>query len=152
MVKYEFYKNTYLGSSISEEDWPMICRRAHDQLNRYKQIYRINPKADMLSCYIGENITIDAASITAVNDGEGNVNNVTPQVDCEAMAVCAMADTLAYIIAAQNGTAAVTSASVGSVSVGYANSANTVDLSPKGQAKELYRSASLYLEFYRGVG
>lgn len=152
MVKYDFYKNTYLGSSISEADWPMFCLRAHDQLNRYKQIYRINPKTDMLSCYIGENITIDAASITAVDDGQGNVTIVSPQTVCEAMAVCAMADSLAYFVAAQNGMGAVASASIGSVSVSYGNAANTVDLSPKGQAKELYRCASLYLEFYRGVG
>lgn len=152
MVKYEFYKNNYLGSSISEEDWPMFCLRAHDQLNRYKQIYRIKPKEDVLSCYMDGNITIDAASITAVDDGQGNVTIVSPQTACEAMAVCAMADSLAYFVAAQNGMGAVASASIGSVSVSYGNAANTVDLSPKGQAKELYRCASLYLEFYRGVG
>lgn len=118
MVKYEFYKETYLGSSISEEDWPMFCLRAHDQLNHYKRIY----------------------TVTA------------PGENSEAMAVCAMADTLAYFTAAQNGMGAVASASIGSVSVSYGNAANTVDLSPKGQAKELYRCASLYLEFYRGVG
>ena len=152
MVKYEFYKNNYLGSSISEEDWPMFCLRAHDQINRYKQIYRIKPKEDVLSCYMDGNITIDAASITAVDDGQGNVTIVSPQTVCEAMAVCAMADSLAYFVAAQNGMGAVASASIGSVSVSYGNAANTVDLSPKGQAKELYRCASLYLEFYRGVG
>ena len=152
MVKYEFYKNNYLGSSISEEDWPMFCLRAHDQINRYKQIYRIKPKEDVLSCYMDGNITIDAASITAVDDGQGNVTIVSPQTVCEAMAVCAMAESLAYFVAAQNGMGAVASASIGSVSVSYGNAANTVDLSPKGQAKELYRCASLYLEFYRGVG
>jgi len=68
------------------------------------------------------------------------------------MAVCAMADALAYFTAAQNGMGAVAAASIGSVSVSYGNAANAVDLSPKGQAKELYRCASLYLEFYRGVG
>ncbi len=152
MVTHDFYKETYLGSSISAEDWPVFCRRAHDQLSRYKQIYRINPKADVMSCYIGENVTIDAASITAVDDGKGNVTILTPQVACEAMAVCAMADVLAYYVAAQNGAGAVTSASIGSVSVSYGNAANSIDLSPKGLAKELYRSASLYLDFYRGVG
>ena len=152
MVKYEFYKNTYLGSSISEEDWPMFCLRAHDQLNRYKQIYRIKPKADMVSCYTDGNITIDAASIVAVDDGQGNVTIVQPQTVCEAMAVCAMADALAYFVAAQNGMGAVASATIGSVSVSYGNAANAADLSPRGQAKELYRCASMYLEFYRGVG
>lgn len=152
MVKYEFYKETYLGSSISEADWPVYCLRAHDQLNRYKQIYSINPKADVLCCYLDGDVSIDAASITAVDDGQGNVTIVQPLVVCEAMAVCAMADALAYFTAAQNGMGAVASASIGSVSVSYGNAANAADLSPKGQAKELYRCASLYLEFYRGVG
>ena len=152
MVKYEFYKNTYLGSSISEEDWSVFCRRAHDQLNRYKRVYRINPRPDALECYLDEDLALDAASIMAVDDGEGNVTIVTPQVVCEAMAVCAMADSLAYFTAAQNGMGAVASASIGSVSVSYGDAAKAVDLSPKGQAKELYRCASLYLDFYRGVG
>ena len=130
----------------------MFCCRAHDQLNRYKRIYRINPRLDALECYLDDNVVLDAASIMAVDDGNGNVTIVTPQVVAEAMAVCAMADTLAYIVAAQNGVAAITSASVGSVSIGYANSVGKVDISPKGQAKELYRSAAMYLDFYRGVG
>lgn len=76
-----------------------------------------------------------------------------PEENAEAMAVCAMADALAYFTAAQNGTGgAVASASVGSVSVSYAGADKTVDLSPKGQARELYRCASSYLDIYRGVG
>ena len=75
-----------------------------------------------------------------------------PNENAEAMAICAMADALAYFTAAQNGAGgAVTSASIGSVSVSYAGGAS-VDLSPKGQARELYRCASQYLEIYRGVG
>ena len=70
----------------------------------------------------------------------------------EAMAVCAMADAFAYFVAAQNGTAgAVNSASIGSVSVSY-GSASGVDLSPKGQERELYRCACQHLDIYRGVG
>lgn len=76
-----------------------------------------------------------------------------PDENAEAMAICAMADALAYFTAVQNGTGgAVASASVGSVSVSYAGAASAVDLSPKGQARELYRCASQYLEIYRGVG
>ena len=75
-----------------------------------------------------------------------------PEEHSEAMAVCAMADALAYFTAAQNGTAgAVNSASIGSVSVSY-GSASGVDLSPKGQERELYRCACQYLDIYRGVG
>ena len=69
------------------------------------------------------------------------------------LAICAMADALAYFTAVQNGAGgAVASATIGSVSVSYAGAASAVDLSPKGQAKELYRCASQYLEIYRGVG
>ena len=118
MVKFDFYKGIYQGSSIAESDWPAFVARADEQLKRYKRIY----------------------TVTA------------PEENSEAMAVCAMADALAYFTAAQNGMGAVTSASIGSVSVNYGNAANAVDLSPKGQAKELYRCASMYLEIYRGVG
>lgn len=76
-----------------------------------------------------------------------------PEESSEAMAVCAMAEALAYFTAAQNGTGgAVASASIGSVSVSYGSAAAAVDLSPKGQAQELYRCACRYLDIYRGVG
>lgn len=75
-----------------------------------------------------------------------------PEEDSEDMAVCAMADAFAFFAAAQNGAGgAVTSASIGSVSVSY-GAAAAVDLSPKGQARELLRCARLYLDIYRGVG
>lgn len=118
MVDFEFYTDTYRGTSIPERDWAAFCQRAEAQLARYKRIY----------------------TVTA------------PEEHSEAMAVCAMADALAYFAAAQNGTGgAVSSASIGSVSVSYGGDAS-VDLSPKGQAKELYRCAGLYLDIYRGVG
>lgn len=76
-----------------------------------------------------------------------------PEEDSEDMAVCAMADALAYYEAALNGTgAAVSSASIGSVSVSYAGAAGAADLSQKAQEGELYRCACLYLDIYRGCG
>lgn len=72
-----------------------------------------------------------------------------PEETSEAMAVCAMADVMAAISAAQSGAGAVTSASIGSVSVSYGNS-TAIDLSPKGQARELYGAACRYLDIYRG--
>lgn len=66
----------------------------------------------------------------------------------EAMAVCAMAEALAYFSAALSGGGAVSSASIGSVSVSYAQA---VELSPKGQERELLRCAKLYLDIYRGA-
>ena len=74
-----------------------------------------------------------------------------PEEDSEGLAVCAMADALAYFSAAQNGSGgAVASASIGSVSVSYG--AQAVDCSPKAQERELLRCARLYLDIYRGVG
>lgn len=117
MVTFEFYKDTYLGGSISETDWATFEKRAAEQLARFKRIY----------------------TVTA------------PDEDAESMAICAMADAIAYFTEAVNGGGQITSASIGSVSMGYA-STNAVDISPKGQAKELYRCAAQYLEIYRGVG
>ena len=74
-----------------------------------------------------------------------------PENDSEALAVCAMADALAYFTAVQNGSGAtVSSASIGSVSVSYGG--QVVDCSPKAQERELLRCARLYLDIYRGVG
>ena len=74
--------------------------------------------------------------------------------NAESMAICAMADALAYFTAALNGAGGpVSSASIGSVSTSYAGSSGgSADLSAKGQAQELYRCACLYLDIYRGVG
>ena len=69
--------------------------------------------------------------------------------DAEGMAACAMAEALYMIQMAQNGTGTVSSASIGSVSVSY-GSPQSLDLSPKGQARELYRAACTYLDIYRG--
>ena len=70
-----------------------------------------------------------------------------PEADSEDRAVCAMADALYYFETAQNG-GLVTSSSIGSVSSSVQSPA--VDLSPKAQARELYRCARQYLDIYRG--
>lgn len=117
MVTYEFYTNTFHGSSVTEAAWPALEWEASAKLSQYKRKY----------------------TVTA------------PEENSEAMAVCAMAEALDYFDAALNGTGAVQSASIGSVSVSYGNAAFSLDLSPKGREKELYRCASLYLQIYRGV-
>lgn len=74
-----------------------------------------------------------------------------PDESAEAMATCAMADSLAYFTAAQNGVGgAVTAASIGSVSVSYQRN-DAVDLSPRGQERELLHCAKHYLNICRGV-
>ena len=122
MVNYEFYRSDYRGGSISEQEWPTFEALAAAQLTRYKRIYTVTVPED--------------------------------PPDAESMAICAMADAMAYFNAAQNSAGGpVSSASIGSVSVSYAGaSGGAVDLSPKGQARELYRCACMFLEIYRGVG
>lgn len=76
-----------------------------------------------------------------------------PNENAEAMAICAMADALFYFEAVQNGTGgAVSSASVGGVSVSYAGANSAVDVSRKAQERELYQCARRYLDIYRGCG
>lgn len=119
MVPYEFYANTYRGSSIAETEWPGCEARAAAQLARYKRAYKVT----------------------------------APDENAEAMAVCAMAEALhSFDLIANGEGGAVQSASIGSVSVSYGSTgSNAVDVTPKGQAKELYRCACLYLDIYRGV-
>ena len=75
-----------------------------------------------------------------------------PEEHSEAFAVCAMADALySFDLIANGEGGAVSSASIGSVSVSYGSGGrNSVDISPKAQAQELYRCACLYLDIYRG--
>ena len=77
-----------------------------------------------------------------------------PSPDSEAMALCAMADALYGFDLLANGEAGpVQSVSVGSVSESYGSAAaQMLDLSPKGQARELYRRACRYLDIFRGAG
>ena len=75
----------------------------------------------------------------------------SPTEISEDLAACAMADTLAYYEAALNGAGgAVSSASIGSVSVSYAGASRTVDLSQSAQDATLFRVACLNLDIYRG--
>lgn len=77
-----------------------------------------------------------------------------PAPDSEDMAICAMAEALySFDLLTSGEGGPVQSASIGSVSASYgAAMTQAVDLSPRGQARELYRCASLYLDIYRGVG
>lgn len=114
---YDFYKNTYCGTAISEADFPELMARAEDKLARYERVYRVS--------------------------GEETLRK---------MALCAMAETIGYFDAAQNGQGGLRYASVGTVSVSGKGIYSQVDISPAAQEKELYRAASLYLTIYRGTG
>lgn len=74
-----------------------------------------------------------------------------PDSNAEDMAICAMADAMNYYEAVQNGTGgAVSSATIGSVSVSYAGASGAVDVSQAAQERELYKCARRYLDIYRG--
>lgn len=109
------------------------------------------------SVYMGDSIPENEFPRLAKRAGEQlsrykRIYTVTaPEQTSEDMAICAMADALAYYEAAQSGTGGpVSAASIGSVSVSYSGSANAVDTSQAAQARELYRCAKLYLDIYRG--
>ncbi len=111
------------------------------------------------SVYMGDSIPENEFPRLAKRAGEQlsrykRIYTVTaPEQTSEDMAICAMADALAYYEAAQNGTGGpVSAASIGSVSVSYSGSANAVDTSQAAQARELYRCAKMYLDIYRGCG
>lgn len=72
----------------------------------------------------------------------------SPDENAESMAICAMADAFYAFDSVANGEN-IQSASIGSVSASY-GSTPSIDISQKGQAKELYRCACLYLDIYRG--
>ena len=75
-----------------------------------------------------------------------------PTPEAESMAVCAMAEALVFNARAEAGQGgAVSSASIGSVSVSYAG-ASSVDMTYKGKEKRVYKAMALYLDVYRGVG
>lgn len=77
---------------------------------------------------------------------------ISPEIDSESLALCSMADALYYFEAVQNGEGGIlTSSTIGSVSESYSGGNTSVDFSAKGQARELYRCASLYLKIYRGI-
>lgn len=76
---------------------------------------------------------------------------VTGDGQAEAMAICAMAEAIAYFDAAQNGQGGLRYAKVGSVSVSGKGIYSQVDISPSAQRRELYRAAGRYLEICRAA-
>ena len=76
---------------------------------------------------------------------------VTGDETARSMALCAMADAIAYFQAAQNGEGGLRYAKVGTVSVSGKGIYSAIDISPKAQERELYRIACRYLDIYRGI-
>ena len=83
--------------------------------------------------------------------GLGRYCRITGSEEERSKALCALADTLGYYDAAQNGQGALRYASAGSVSVSGKGIYSQLDISPEAQEKELYRVAGRYLDIYRGT-
>ena len=77
---------------------------------------------------------------------------VTGSETARKMALCAMAEAIAYFEGAENGEGGLRYASVGTVSVSGKGIYSPVDISPEAQSRELYRCAATYLDICRGVG
>ena len=92
-----------------------------------------------------------AARACDVLRGYERAYRVTGSEEDRAMAVCAMAEIMAYFDAAQNGQGGLRYAKVGSVSVSGKGIYSQVDISPKAQRRELYRAAGRYLDICRAV-
>ena len=71
--------------------------------------------------------------------------------DARKMALCAMAECMAYFDAARNGQGGLRYASVGTVSVSGKGVYGSLDISPKAEERELYRCAGEYLTICRAV-
>lgn len=145
MISYDFYKSRYHGSSISESEWAMFEARGAEQLAYYRRIYSVTAR-ETVGFDDSGNVAINCDVIHITNEN-GDVTVTVPVPF--AMAICAMADVYAAIASAQSGTGMVSSASIGSVSVSYGQAAS-LDLTPRGQSKELYAAACRYLQIYRG--
>ena len=68
-----------------------------------------------------------------------------------AMALCAMAECMAYFDAARNGRGGLRYASVGTVSVSGKGVYGSLEISPQAEERELYRCAGEYLTICRAV-
>ena len=77
---------------------------------------------------------------------------VTGDQKARQLALCAVADAMAYYDAARSGSGGLRYASVGSVSLSGKGVYSAVDISPAAQQRELYRRVGRYLNIYRGAG
>lgn len=107
MPDYSFYVQAYLGSAITETDFPRLSKRAGEVLKRYKRIYTVTEPetgaekmaicamADALNYFEtvqnGEGGAVSGASIGSVSVSYGNENavDVSPQGQSRELYRCA---------------------------------------------------------------
>lgn len=123
---YTFYRETYGGSAIAEDEWDGYAAKSVAYLSRLDAMSVVTPYGDDGECAW-------SMAVCAVAEEYHNLD-----------------------VAANGGAdlpgASVSSASVGSVSVSYDPTfGGAIDLSPAGRERALHDAASLYLHVYLGL-
>nr|DAH76942.1 MAG TPA: Head Tail Connector Protein [Caudoviricetes sp.] len=86
MADYSFYAGTYLGDSITEEQFPRLAKRAENQLARYKRIYTVTApdtdSEDMALCAMADAIYyFETAAGGVTSSSIGSVSSSSAAVD-----------------------------------------------------------------------
>lgn len=93
MVTYDFYKNTYLGGSITEQEWPALSLRAQNQLDKYERIYTVTAPeetseamavcamVDALAYFVAAQNGIGAAASASIGSVSVSYGNAGDSVD-----------------------------------------------------------------------
>ena len=127
MPDFTFYRDVYLGDTISEADFPRLIARAGEALAFLEREY------------------------TATGDETARMKALCALAE----AIQATNKASANALAAASGEGAVASESIGSVSVSYQKGTAAdagLDLSERGTQWRYYDIARRYLTIYRGVG
>lgn len=121
MVVYKYYKSTFGGCMIPEQEWTYYEHEAQQQLKYYRRIY-----------------------IVSVPEGDD-------ADETEQSCICALAELLKVHDILLNGDSGlISNAKIGSVSISYDNS-SAIDVTEKGRKKALYETAKKYFDIYRGA-
>lgn len=103
MTDYEFYITSYLGSSIPEDDFPRLSKRAGEQLDRYKRMYTVTSpeqsSEDMAICAMADSLyyyetaqnggIVTSASIGSVSSSQGAAIDISPVSQAAELYRCA---------------------------------------------------------------
>lgn len=100
MPDYGFYIGTYMGESVTELDFPRLCKRAGEQLSRYKRQYTVTGDAtaeNMAVCAMADALyyfetaqnTPQSASIGSVSSSTGSRVDISPKAQAAELYRCA---------------------------------------------------------------
>ena len=90
MLEYKFYKETYLGDSIPEADFPRLAKRAGEQLSQYKRAYTVeSPEEDsesLATCAIADamyyfEVAVNGGIVTSSSVGSVSSSQQAQTID-----------------------------------------------------------------------